>query len=568
MNSADSSRSNGVDRPSLAAPNTFMAAAKRMFKSPSTRKVEPTPLALKQSVSTVKPVQPAASLPSRETLSESAASPKVTSTTDRLSITSPANLAAQNDALRKPEAMARDAKSTSNPNHKTAEMPSTTTDPVAPSPTEKVISGEVELPSAVAQFLANYGSAMPSGMLLNLQGYLVGQAISNDPKSANITAFKKADASTTKTKDAVAKQSTIAAEANSVDASAKPKIVIKLPQLGGANENSTGTQPPTAKAPSTSVVNKASSQSLQVRQEIHPLPATPKAPVPTRTLRSNEPIALEARLVQSSASLPSPVVRIKGDGRARAVIFGEHVFKDRYSIDDDNVTSPVNSTVDAQSPISAALTHLSLREQHRPNPSVGAPARAVNTDIKPINFPPAVPVKHTQQGVTRSLLTAAETPNLIGSAVERPSPPRYATENPFVQPLLREMSRAASRATPLAEAFVQPVLEGRSRASSRATSTEVPRLDSLSGTKRYATTPYSWNEDTKRAPSGAGLKPQLPAFLQGLQPSKDPAAAARAQYGGIVSAGSKYTRKENQPPGKEQDPMQSAQARGYRYTGL
>lgn len=548
-----------------------MAAAKRMFKIASTKKVEPMPMALKQSVSTVKPIQPAADLPPTEILSEFAESRKVTSTTDRLSITSPVNVAAQNEALKKPEAMARDAKSTSKSNHGTAEIPSTTTDPAAPSLNEKVISAEVKLPSAVIQFLSDYGSAMPSGMLLNLQGYLVGQAISNDPKSANMTAFKKADVSTKKPKDSVAKQSAIATEANSLDASTKPKIVIKLPQLVGANQNATGTRPPTAKTSSTSVVNQAPSQSLQVRQEIHALPATPKAPVPKETLRSNEPIALKARLVQSSASLPSPVVRIKGDGRARAVIFGEHVSKDRYSIDDDSVTSPVHSAVDPQSPISAALSHLSLREQHRPSPNVGAPVGAMITDIKPINSSPAVPIKHAQQGVAKSLFTAVETPNLIGSAVERPSPPRYATENPFVQPLLREKSRAVSRPTPVPEAFVQPVLAARSRTSSRATSTEVPpsaRLDSLSATKRYATTPYSWDEDTKRAPSGDGLKPQLPAFLQGLQPNKDPAAAARAQYGGILSAGSKYTRKENQSQGKEQDPLQSAQTRGYRYTGL
>lgn len=548
-----------------------MAAAKRMFKIPSTKKVEPIPMALTQSIFTVKPVQPAAILPPTETLTEAAASRKVTSTTDRLSPTSPVNLAAQNGALEKLEAMARDAKSTPILSHRPAEIPSTTTDPAAPSLNEKVISGEVKLPSAVAQFLSDYGSAMPSGMLLNLQGYLVGQAISNAPKSASTTASQKANASKKKTKDAVAKQSTAAAEANSVDVSAKPKIVIKLPQLAGANEGSIDTQPPTAKAPSSTAVNKASSQSPQLRQEIHALPATPKAPVPTQTLRSNEPIALEARLVQSAASLRSPVVRIKGDGRARAVIFGEHVFKDRYSIDDDSVTSPMNSTVDAQSPISAALGHLSLREQHRLSPNVGTPVPTMSTDIKPINSSPPVPIKHTQQGVAKSLFTVAETPNLIGSAVDRPSPPHYATENPFVQPLFREKSRAVSRATPIPEAFIQPLLAGRSRTSSRATSTEAPpssRLDSLSAKKRYATTPYSWDEDTKRAPSGDGSKPQLPAFLQGLQPNKDPAAAARTQYGGIVSAGSKYTRKENQLPGKEQDPLQSAQNRGYRYTGL
>jgi len=563
-----------VNRPPLADPNAFMAAAKKMFKIPSTKKAEPVPLALKPSISTVKPVQPAANLPLREQLAETAAPRGVTTTIDRRPITSPINLAAQNGFLEKPKAMAQDAKSISSPIHRTAERPITITNLAASNPNEEVTSGEVELPSAVAQFLSDYGSAMPSGMLLNLQGYLVGQAISNDPKTANMTAYKKTNASTKKTKDAVVKQSTHAAEATSVDASAKPKIVIKLPQLVDVNEDSTPTQPPTAKAPSTSVVNRASSQSsqsLEVRQKILSPPAPPKAPVPTRTLRSNEPIALEARLVQSLALLPSPVVRIKGDGRARAVIFGEHVFKDRYSIDDDCVTFPVSSNVDAQSPISAALGHLSLREQHRLCPSVGAPGRSINPNIKPINSSPAVPVKNTLQGVAKTLHTAAETPNLIGSAVERPSPPRYATENPFVQPLPREKSRAASKITPITEAFVQPVLEGRSRPSSRATSTGGPpsaRLDPLSPTKRYTTTPYSWNEDTKRAPSGDGLKPQLPAFLQGLQPNKDPAAAARAQYGGIVGGGSKYTRKENEPPGKEQDPLQSARARGYRYTGL
>jgi len=546
-----------------------MAAAKRMFKLTSTKKAEPMPLALEQSTSTVKPpVQRAANLPPREILAENTAPRGVTSTTDRLSMTSPAILAAQIGAFKKPEAMARDAKSASSPNHRTADTSSTVTNLAAPSPSEKAGCEETELPSAVARFLSDYGSAMPSGMLLNLQGYLVGQAISNDPKTAKMTAYKKADASAKKTKDAVAKLPTDSAEAKSVGVSAKPKIVIKLPQLVNTNQEPTATQPFTVKASSTSVVNKPSFQPLKVRQEIFSPPAPPKAPVPTRTSRSNEPIALETRLVQSSAS---PVVRIKGDGRARAVILGEHVFKDRYSIDDDNVTSPMNSTVDAQSPIIAALSHLSLREQHRPSSSVGGPARSVDTDIKPVNSSPAVPVKSTRQGVAQSLLTAAETPNLIGSAVERPSPPRYATENPFVQPLPREKSRAAIRAPPFGEAFVQPVLEGRSRASSRATSTEVPpsaRVDSLSATKRFPTTPYSWNEDTKRAPSGDSLKPQLPAFLQGLQPNKDPAAAARAQYGGIVAAGNKYAKKENEPLGKEKDPLQSAQARGYRYTGL
>ncbi|KAL8828936.1 MAG: hypothetical protein Q9191_002306 [Dirinaria sp. TL-2023a] len=125
------------------------------------------------------------------------------------------------------------------------------------------------------------------------------------------------------------------------------------------------------------------------------------------------------------------------------------------------------------------------------------------------------------EGIVQPRFIVRQTPTLIDSAVAREyarpplQTPVYAIINPF--------------ATPAAE--------GRSRATSRTPSAEQQpssRREPSPFSERFPTVPYNWSEAPRRAANTNVPRKQLPAFLQGLQPNKDPTASVRAQYGGIA----------------------------------
>ena len=219
-------------------------------------------------------------------------------------------------------------------------------------------------------------------------------------------------------------------------------------------------------------------------------------------------------------------------------IFGERIVKDRFRSRQDSLASSATAgTMDSAGSVRALFEGLTLADktQAREQPSdLPSPVEAAAANVaKKASKAPPEPVN---EGIVQPRFNVRQTPSLIDSAVGRQyarqpvKTPPYATANPFATPTSEVRSRETSR-TPSAEP------------------TPSSHHEPSPFSERFPTVPYNWSEAPRRAASTNASKKQLPAFLQGLQPSKDPAGAARAQYGGI--APSARVKIENRDPRSE-----------------
>ena len=371
----------------------------------------------------------------------------------------------------------------------------------------------INSPPGLAQLLLEHRGTMPPELFAQLQGYLATQ-----PKP-----------STNWHPDAC-------------PASIIPEILVKVREPNTASGASTTDLPPFGEVPGTQF--KAPSPKLTVGHENLPVLATSKATTSTDASVFEKPAGIEAVPDQPQTPAPSRVPQTMRIVPGQLNIFGEHVIKDRYSTQTSSATSPMTGKADPLSPLSAGFSQLSLREKDHPGVGFGVPAPSTDAKATAPNSTPATSIKDTQQRQVQAQFTARETPKVIDSAVARQyaaqsvsNPPQYASTNPFAQPLSKEKVKESSRTMSTANPLGVPLAVDRSRASSQVTSTELPVLlrQPSPPTQRFPTTPYNWNQAPKRAPSGGSSKLQLPAFLQGIQPNKDTAAAARAQYGGAMA---------------------------------
>ena len=503
-----------------------MAVARSKLNLTSTTKAEAVPSGPKQLPPGEKSVQPAADEPSRGTESIDV----TTSTKSELApigvlpLTPPsATLDPQARISKTLDLIDLDQETTPKAFRTRAVVQASLVDPQVLTPLAEPVPGPLrntELHSEFARVLSKYGRNISQELLSQLESFqtkLVAQAMPGTPRSA----------------EAIATLAT-------------PKIVVKIPQPVTAAGVSTTVQTPATESP-VAPHAEASSQRLVLSQQVAPHPTPSKASVPSRAPEPNEKVAHEARLGQSPVSRPTTFPRIVDTVHTRANIFGEHIVKTRFRSRTSSVASSIDSTADSLSSISAGFSQLTLREQIQASPSTEVPAGAVYAEAAVPNSSQALSTmsaEAVQQGAVQSLLSVRETPSLVDSAVARQydrqsvsGSLQYASANPFVQPVPKEISRASSRATSMETPFVQPVVGEKPRASSRSTSIEYQSAspwDLSRSSQRYPTTPYNRNEAPGRLPSRVAPKPPLPAFLQGLQPNKDPAGAARAQYGGTV----------------------------------
>ena len=371
----------------------------------------------------------------------------------------------------------------------------------------------IKSPPGLAQLLLEHRGTMPPELFAQLQGYLATQ-----PNPSNDW------------------------HPDATPASITPETVVKVTEPNTASGASTTDLPPFREAPSTQV--KAPSPKLTVGHKNLPVLTTSQATISNDASVSEKPAGIEAVPDQAQTPAPPRVQQTMRIVPGQFNIFGEHVIKDRYSAQTSSTTSPMTSKADPLSPLSAGFSRLSLREKDHPGVRLGVPAPSTDAKATAPNFTPAASIKDAQQRLVQAQFTARETPKVVDSAVARQyaaqsvsNLPQYASTNPFAQPLAKEKAKASSRAMSTENPLGVPLAADRSRASSQVTSTELPAFlrQPSPPTQRFPTTPYNWNQALKRAPSGGSSKLQLPAFLQGIQPNKDTAAAARAQYGGTMA---------------------------------
>ena len=371
----------------------------------------------------------------------------------------------------------------------------------------------IKSPPGLVQLLLEHRDTMPPELFAQLQGYLATQP---EP-----TTHWHLDAN---------------------PASITLESVVKVPEPNTTSGASTTDLPPFREAPSTQV--KAPSPKLTVGHEDLPVLTQSKATTSNDASVSEKPAETEAVPYQALTPAPPREPQTMRIVPGQLNIFGEHVIKDRYSTQTSSATSPVTSKADPPSPLSAGFSQLSLREKDHPGFIFEVPAHSTDAKATAPNFTQAASTKDPQQRQAQAQFTARETPKVIDSAVARQyaaqsvsNLPQYASTNPFAQPLSKEKAKESSRTMPTENPLGVPLAVERSRASSQVTSTELPAFlrQPSPPTQRFPTTPYNWNQAPKRAPSGGSSKLQLPAFLQGIQPNKDTAAAARAQYGGTMA---------------------------------
>ena len=365
-----------------------------------------------------------------------------------------------------------------------------------------------------------------------------------------------------------------------------PRVVIspsRAPIAVGKSLQSLSPPP----SPST-VKDVVAAPSTSAGQETPPLQMTVKPEVSTPTPKAVKTAPQLQPEFKTAASRPT--LNIDGSN-----IFGERIVRDRFRPRQDSLASSTTGTMDSVSSMNASFDRLTLADKIQPRTQPSDPvsttqrataevlkedskvsAEPFRADIVQSRFfvnqnpdlvnsavarqyapqavksshdaskveahakssePPSTvdpktveiskedvkaPTEPVKEGIVQPRFNARQTPAVVDSAVARQYAPQttnyqqYATTNPFAQP---------AAAT-----------EVRSRATSRTTSTEEPsssQRETSPFAKRFPTVPYSWADAPRRAATTKVTKQQLPAFLRGVQPSKDPAGAALAQYGGI-----------------------------------
>lgn len=393
-------------------------------------------------------------------------------------------------------------------------------------------SYEHEPQPALAQLLAEHRGTMPPALFAQLQSYLTAQAKAVAPQQPKATII-----------------------------ATSPKIVVNIPKSVAVSEGSTTTQVHAMDANATN--DETTFQATLPSYGNTPSQDLSKTTDFSQASESAKPTILGSRPTkplmpaQARTSHVVNVVRTKPNIYGEHVIqskphiLGEHIVKDRYAAFTTPETPSVIDSEEPFSPSSVDFTQLSLREESQPSAvrnsinlaDVRITGPGDSRDITAPKAPAPFPTEEGYQpGLVQARLAARVTPKLVNSAVARqytPSPPstksptEYATKNPFAQLSPKTHSEVPSRVDDHQEEKYpsQTLLSERSRASSQATSTgtaptpthrELPQ-----SSKRFPTAPYDSKE------RGSASKLELPAFLKNLQPNKDVAASARAQYGGM-----------------------------------
>ena len=363
-----------------------------------------------------------------------------------------------------------------------------------------------ELSPAIAQLLSDHRGIMPPTLFTQLQEYLANQA-----------------------------QSTTEKHIYPASTQTSPKAIVKIPK-----PISTKASPIKASAP----LAESGLQDPVISRKENPSQVLTNAPVPIEA--PVKPVAVASVSAQPSISVPSTTSGIASVLRSKPNIFGEHVIKDRYTALASSNVSHAKSSESPISPLSAGFSKLTLREPDNPikTASSSSQGQSANVETKASGSSPILPIKLEQKGPVQARLAASATPHVVDSAIARQyahapksvsptSPPKYATVNPFALSISKEHSPLPTRAqeNSVKQSLSQNPLGEDSQMPSEPKSTEIitsaSRGDPSSVNKRFPTTPYNWNE------RGAASKLQLPAFLQDLEPNRDMAAAARAQHGRV-----------------------------------
>ena len=300
---------------------------------------------------------------------------------------------------------------------------------------------------------------------------------------------------------------------------------------------------------------------------------TTKTALPARPLTSISPRVLSTT-VPKLALKTGKAQLVLDTAAGKSNIFGEHIIKERYRSPRGSSISTIARPIES---ISMGLRKLSLIEQDSngtASPKALNPKESMITQdagyvakdpLTPLNdsvaesrgndhksssivdtvampsYAAAATVNSLMQetvkvsteligdNIVRSRFNALKKPYITESAVPRQYsgstpkniPPaintasKYATTNPFAQPSTKEGYQVSA-----------PSNQSEKRSSAKRETSPFA--------ERFPTTPYQWDDAPKRLAKTQATRTPLPAFLQGYKTSKDPGAAARAQYGGMA----------------------------------